>query len=300
MHATELEKLRLQKISNEKFREKEIEAKKLEASAGLAKDALLLCLSEASSCPDLSVSELERIKADAKSCCQKFRMAHLDLATILGDRYENEHRENEKTISESAQIKISELTKLIREKQETRGNSERVLGEQTVKEIKMRCVALNSIVGVTPASMPDSQLLYLNKGLQQFDAEASKILDKVTKYSRYVIELGASEQLSVIKELLADTLHKKEEFILAVHREVEDRDLSEEKIRNALGLKVKIPKFIGCELPMDICTFRTQFEKFVKPYVQKSLLPDTLKNNYLGEPTLTMVKELRDIDEIWE
>ena len=121
----------------------------------------MLCLSEASSCPDLNVSELERMKADAKSCCQKFRMAHLDLATILGDRYENEHRENEKNVSESAQIKISELTKLIREKQETRGNlaqkereveyeSKRVLGEQTVKEIKMRCVALNSRVGVTP------------------------------------------------------------------------------------------------------------------------------------------------------
>ena len=132
-YAAQLEEQRLQQVSDEKFREKEIEAKKLEASAGLAKDALLLCLSEASSCPDLSVSELERIKADAKLCCHKFRMAHLDLATILGDRYENEHRENEKSISESAQIKISELSKLIREKQETRGNSERVLGEQYSK-----------------------------------------------------------------------------------------------------------------------------------------------------------------------
>ena len=42
LHATELGKLRLQNISDKKFREKEIEAQKLEASAGLAKDALLL------------------------------------------------------------------------------------------------------------------------------------------------------------------------------------------------------------------------------------------------------------------
>ena len=153
---------------------------------------------------------------------------------------------------------------------------------------------------MTPASMPDSQLLCLNKGLQQFDAEASKILDKVTEYSRYAIELGASEQLSKLNELLAETIQKKEKFILAVHQEVENRDLSEEKIRNALGLKIKIPKFTGYESPMDIYTFRTQFEKLVTPYVQKPLLPDTLKFNYLGEPALTMVKELRDIDEIWE
>ena len=36
------------------------------------------------------------------------------------------------------------------------------------------------------------------------------------------------------------------------------------------------------------------------PYVQKSLLAETLKYNYLGNPALTLVKELTDIDEIWE
>ena len=81
---------------------------------------------------------------------------------------------------------------------------------------------------------------------------------------------------------------------------MEGRDLSKEKIKNALGLKVKIPKFTGYESPMDIYTFRTQFEKFVTPYVQKPLLPDTLKLNYLGDPALTMVKELIDIDKTWE
>ena len=35
------------------------------------------------------------------------------------------------------------------------------------------------------------------------------------------------------------------------------------------------------------------------PYVQKPLLADTLKYNYLGEPALTMVKGLTDIEEIW-
>ena len=96
--------------------------------ARLAQEDLLLCLTEVSSCPDLEISELERVKADAKFCYGKFCMAFLDLATILGDQYENEHGENVKSISESAQNKISELTKVIREKQETRGNSRRVLG----------------------------------------------------------------------------------------------------------------------------------------------------------------------------
>ena len=43
----------------------------------------------------------------------------------------------------------------------------------------------------------------------------------------------------------AETTDKKGKFIVAVRKEVQDRDLSEEKIKNALGLKVKIPKFTG-------------------------------------------------------
>ena len=49
---------------------------------------------------------------------------------------------------------------------------------------------------------------------------------------------------------------------------------------------------------MVIYTFREQFEKFVIPFVQKPLLPDTLKLNYLGDPALTLVKEVKSIDEI--
>ena len=51
---------------------------------------------------------------------------------------------------------------------------------------------------------------------------------------------------------------------------------------------------------MDIYTFRTKFEKFVTPYLQNPLLPGTLKFNYLEGPALTLVKELTDINEIWD
>ena len=32
---------------------------------------------------------------------------------------------------------------------------------------------------------------------------------------------------------------------------------------------------------MDIYTFQTEFEKLISPNIQKKLLPDYLKNNYL-------------------
>ena len=83
-------------------------------------------------------------------------------------------------------------------------------------------------------------------------------------------------------------------------REVCTRDLSVEKIRNALGLRVEIPRFTGHDSELDIYTFREKFEKFVAPYIQRPLLPDTLKFNYLGTPAVNLVKELDNIDEIWE
>ena len=57
--------------------QKEVEAKRSEFSARLAKEDLLRCLGETSERPDLNIAELERVKADAVSCCQKFRMAQL-------------------------------------------------------------------------------------------------------------------------------------------------------------------------------------------------------------------------------
>ena len=292
-----------QRVADERTRE----TVRLETSAALALAALRS--SEASLPDNLSVSEMEREKSEMILQYEKFRMAHAALS--LGDRYGDEQKALLSSVSEKVQIKISGLTHSIRIKQETQGNlvlkereleydSKRVYGEQTAIEINMRCSALIRKCGVTLTTLPDSQLLDLNKELFQLDNDASKILEKVTKYSRIAGGLDMRDRLVNINDLLVKTIGKKENFVLAVRREVMDRDLSKEKIRNALGLKIRIPKFTGYESPMDIYTFQTQFRKLVYPYVQKPLLSDTLKYNYLGDPALTMVKELIDIDKIWD
>ena len=49
----------------------------------------------------------------------------------------------------------------------------------------------------------------------------------------------------------------------------------------------------------DIYTFQSDFEKLISPNVQKTLLPDYLKKNYLDGLALSLVKETQDLDEIW-
>ena len=86
---------------------------------------------------------------------------------------------------------------------------------------------------------------------------------------------------------------------LTLVRELKNLDEIWAQLFKSYG-KVKIPRFCGYDSPLDIYTFREQFEKFVVPYVQRNLLPDTLKWNYLGDPALTLVKELKNMDEIWD
>ena len=85
-----------------------------------------------------------------------------------------------------------------------------------------------------------------------------------------------------------------------LEEEVKTRDLSEEKMKNASILGIKLPKFKGYDSPMDFYTFKAEFEKLIVPNVQAKLMPDHLKNNFLEGQALQIVREIEDIDKIWE
>ena len=81
-----------------------------------------------------------------------------------------------------------------------------------------------------------------------------------------------------------------------VNIEMTKRDLSFEKLKNASILNMELPKFTGYSSPMDIYSFQTEFEKLISPRIQKKLLPEYLKRNYLEGPVLLLVKEFADIE----
>ena len=75
--------------------------------------------------------------------------------------------------------------------------------------------------GERPKTLTDSQLLEVNNGLVQINADISRILDKVTEYAGHVSEIGASDQLKEINTLITDTLSKKDIYVTSVREEVE-------------------------------------------------------------------------------
>ena len=86
------------------------------------------------------------------------------------------------------QFKQGQLDSSIREQDKIQYESKVIQGEQARKEIKLRCATLTSTLGRNPVKLPDSQLLEVNKGLVQMNADVSRILDKVTEYAGYVSE----------------------------------------------------------------------------------------------------------------
>ena len=233
-------------------RQRVIEAAKLQASITLAFDAMIL--GDASRFDDHSVPDLAELISEAKLQLREYRMANSDLSILLNDEYSKDRKTEVLNISTEAHNNILYLKDLVNKKQRAQDDfecqSKIILGDQTVSEIKLRCKNLASawedwVWKRDLSPLPDSQILEVNKGLAQLDTEFSKILDKVTEYSGWASDLGANSQLSDLNSLVNRTVKEKDDFTRAVRDEVKSRDLSEEKIKNALGLKINVPKFTG-------------------------------------------------------
>ena len=302
-HATDEKEKDRQHVTEEKEKDRRsvtvTESKKSDLMAKHALEKLTRCLATATPDDGKDACGLGLAITEMAELLDRFRVLHCGLEATLAEDYGDDQRELVVQTSKNVEEKILECKNRVGALKDAQGKKERLEVDQSAKEIELRCKTLLGKVDDTPATMSDSQLLDLSKKLGVLDLEGNTILEKTTNFAKCV---GGDDsgRLDDLNEKLTSTLAKKESFAMAVRNEVSARDLSDEKIKNALGLKIQLPKFKGYDSVMDVYTFKTQFEKCVVPYVQKKLLPDTLKLNYLSDPALTLVRRLRDIEEIWD
>ena len=148
----------------------------------------------------------------------------------------------------------------------------------------------------------DSSILDLKKCVKNLDSEFNDILDRIAELgksypSQYSETSYMMDDLAGAKIDLKNSLDK---FKTNLEREILTRDLSEEKMKNASLIGIKLPKFKGYNSSLDFYTFKTEFETKVAPRLSAKLLPDYLKNNYLEGQAFQIVKELTDMAQIWE
>ena len=111
------------------------------------------------------------------------------------------------------------------------------------------------------------------------DSELREIFEKITSFSK-IASLCGEEKEKLLEKPIDDknkALKARNDFAKSLHSIFTERDISEEKLKNASGLKIELPKFKGYESKTDIYSFKSEFEKLIQPTIQKQYWVDHLK-----------------------
>ena len=91
----------------------------------------------------------------------------------------------------------------------------------------------------------------------------------------------------------------KSTYIQYIIEQAESRELSKKELFNAGKLNINLGKFSGYDFKTDIYTFQSEFID-ANQLTPKRYHARKLKNNHLEGNALALVKNVEDIDEIWQ
>ena len=152
-----------------------------------------------------------------------------------------------------------------------------------------------------PTSASSDQLLKWRNDL----LSVKKKLEKIASNYKEVLQspVTDAERLGAIRDI-AERYEKlsisNPIFTKALNEEVVRREVDKDLKFNKSQLNIKLECFTGYDSKSDIYTFQSDFEKIHLQSTPTRLLPDLLKNNFLADPALTLVKSLNDIASIWK
>ena len=135
-----------------------------------------------------------------------------------------------------------------------------------------------------------SGLLKLIEGMENL----SKMVHNLLEYSNSVEkdevdEIMANHSNSLLKEYFKD-----------INNEVKNREITKQKFFDESKLRINLPKFSGYESKLDIYSFQSEVLKIYEQTTPKQMMTDLLKNNLLEGSALSLVKSMKDIEDMWK
>ena len=262
------------------------------------------------------VEDIERGLYILEEILEKYIDSHHKLGLLYNDLYQEEFgeefQENKKNLHDlksggQKRIKgFKQLAKTLSEQKEEaeakRKFDEKVTVSKNIfQEIESRYTILKKPCVVSLSDLDDSQILEKKKNIGKIDQESNVIMEKLTELVKEIPDKYDKEEnvLNQVRKIRDDLMIAKATYQSELEKEISNRDLSANKLQNASLLKIELPRFKGYNSALDIYTFQTEFEKLVLPNIQRKLLPDYLKRNYLDGPALLLVKEINDLRGIW-
>ena len=130
-------------------------------------------------------------------------------------------------------------------------------------EIKLLSSTLFASCRVDLKHLDDYHLLDLKTNVTNFTSELREILNKITSFSKLVPHCGLEGQKMTYElcELRDASVSEMTQFSNELGSSIRECDITEEKLRNGLGLQIQLPKFMGYDSEMDVYSFRSEFEK---------------------------------------
>ena len=269
---------------------------------------------------DDNISDIEDIESCISRIEQlrsKYRRTHKDLPKLSNNYEINYGKEFLETIT-SIKCYIKEANRrkgMIQQLQkeadvEKKDNERKIEVQKQIKkneacqfqinEINQLMKELNEEFKIKPDEIENEHLLQMKNEIK----ESNNKMDRLSSRIKDLLSLTQAwdlEQEEAVRKITADYQHlvtRKKEYCTFIKEECSRRELSKEESFKTSNLNIKLQKFRGYESSADIYTFRSEFEKVYSRSTPRRILPDVLKNNFLEDPALSLVKRLDNINEI--
>ena len=253
---------------------------------------------------DIDTEEFEQVGKRAEELRTLYRTVHNKLKTLLGAQvYADEYQAaaTEKLDAIKQYIKgLKKARKDYNENVNTKDNDSKSNKFEFLKkefETMAAGVEKQFILDDSKWSSVDDQ--QLTKRKESVDDDA-KTISQMHDLIKDIMDVSTNKaELQIITDRYEKILTDKTTYSTKLYDEYKNRQIEERKAFDKAKLSIKLPKFKGY-VGVDIYTFRSDFEKLHIKTTPKEFLPDLLKNNYLENPALLLVKDVKDVDEIWK
>ena len=283
--ATEMRKIREEERTR---RDKEFEEMRLEREDRRRRDER----------EDRIREEDRKREADMLMIAEKEREERLDRQEQeLQARLDRE--EEEAAARKARELEVNELKAKL---EEDSMKKEVLAASSLISEIALIGKSLESTYSKRLDRLSDEELLEAKKAIKSTDQMRFKLMEKVNRLCNIIPKNfydrdAVVENHCKIPQSISD-LHEK--YVSELTLECSVRNVSDSNMRDSCSLNIELKSFSGYDSPLDIYSFRTEFEKLHAKRLRTAVLPEYLKNNYLKGTALSLVKTMTDMDEIWK
>ena len=164
-------------------------------------------------------------------------------------------------------------------------------------ELEEQISGMRTEVDKAPSEFEDDDLVLKKARAADLQRKLEVLWNKILELMKMGID---SKAVETIKTSYSKLVESKEKYVVSLQSEILQREIKKKENFKKSKLSIKLPKFSGYDSSTDVYTFQTDFEKIHLADTPSDIIPDLLKNNYLTDPALSLVKSVEDIEEIWK